>query len=53
MDLYPLGFEEDDRLRSAFIRNLTLQQLDLSATSSASTLTESALIPKSLTRNWG
>jgi hypothetical protein len=52
MDSYPLGFEEDDRLRSAFIRDLTLQQLDLSATSSASGPTESALIPKTLIRYW-
>ena len=52
MDSYPLGFEEDDRLRSAFIRDLTLQQLDLSATSSASELTKSAPIPKTLIRYW-
>ena len=26
MDSYTLGFEEDDRLRSAFTRDLTLQQ---------------------------
>jgi hypothetical protein len=29
MNAYPLRFEEDDRLRSAFIRDLTLQQLVL------------------------
>ncbi len=52
MDLYPLGFEEDDRLRSAFIRELTLQQLDRSATSSAAGLAESALIPKTLIQYW-
>jgi len=52
MDSYPLGFEEDDRLRSAFIRHLTLQQLDLSATSSAGELIEAALIPKTLIRYW-
>ena len=28
MEAYPPGFEEDDRLRSAFIRELTLQQVD-------------------------
>jgi hypothetical protein len=52
MDLYPHGFEEDDRLRSAFIRDLTLQQLDRSATSSAGGLAESALIPKTLIQYW-
>lgn len=52
MDRYPLGFEEDDRLRSDFIRHLTLQQLDLSAPSSSEKLTESALIPKTLVRYW-
>jgi hypothetical protein len=52
MDSYPLGFEEDDRLRSAFIRDLTLQQLDRSATSSAGGLAESALIPKTLIQYW-
>lgn len=52
MDLYPLGFEEDDRLRSAFIRDLTLQQLDRSATSSACEVAESALVPKTLIQYW-
>src|SRR4051812_8598622 len=51
MDLYPFGFEEDDRLRSAFIRDLTLHQLDRSA-SSAGGLAESALIPKTLIQYW-
>jgi mannosyltransferase OCH1-like enzyme len=52
MDSYPLGFEEDDCLRSAFIRDLTLQKLDLSATSGAGELIGSALIPKTLIRYW-
>jgi len=52
MDSYPLGFEEDDRLRSAFIRDLALQQLDRSVTSSVGGLTESAFIPKTLLRYW-
>lgn len=52
MDPYPLGFEEDDRLRSAFIRDVTLQQLDRSVTSSVGELTELALIPKTLIRYW-
>jgi hypothetical protein len=52
MDSYPFGFEENDRLRSAFIRNLTLEQLGWSATSNSGELTESALIPKTLIRYW-
>lgn len=52
MDSYPLGFEENDRLRSSFIRDLTLQQLDRSARSDADRLTEATLIPKTLIRYW-
>jgi hypothetical protein len=52
MDQYPLGFEEDDCLRSAFIRDLTLQQLDRLATSNDLGLTQSALIPRILIRYW-
>lgn len=52
MDSYPLGFEENDRLRSAFIRDLTLQQFERSVTSSTGGLAESALIPKTLIRYW-
>lgn len=52
MDSYPLGFEEDDRLRSAFIRELTLQQLDRKVASSTGGLAESALIPKTLIQYW-
>src|ERR1035438_3631300 len=52
MDPYQPGFEEDDRRRSAFIRDLTLQQRDFLATSSAGGLAESALIPKTLIRYW-
>jgi len=52
MDSYPIGFEEDGRLRSAFIRDLTLQQLDRSATWSAGNPTLSPLIPKTLIRYW-
>lgn len=52
MGLYPLGFEEDDRLRSVFIRNLTLQQLDCSATLNAGGLAEPPVIPKTLIRYW-
>jgi mannosyltransferase OCH1-like enzyme len=52
MDAYPLGFEEDDRLRSAFIRNLTLQQIDLTGTLSASNTPQSKIIPRTLIRYW-
>lgn len=52
MDWYPLGFEEDDRLRSDFIRDITLQQLDPSVTSNGGGLPQSALIPKTLVRYW-
>jgi len=52
MDSYPLGFEEDDGLRSAFIRNITLRQLDRSQTSEVGELTGLPLIPKTLVRYW-
>jgi mannosyltransferase OCH1-like enzyme len=52
MDAYPLGFEEDDRLRSAFIRNLTLQQLDRAGALSAVDAPQSAVIPRTLVRYW-
>lgn len=52
MESYPLGFEEDDRLRSAFTRDLTLQQLERSKSPSAGGLAEPALIPKTLIQYW-
>lgn len=52
MDAYPLGFEEDDRTRSVFIRNLTLQQLERAAVLSASDPSQSAVIPRTLIRYW-
>ena len=52
MDAYPPGFEESDRLRSDFIRDLTLQQLDRSATLSTGGPTQSAAIPRKLIRYW-
>jgi len=52
MDSYPLGFEEDDRLRSAFIRNLTLQQLDRSVTSNIAGSNLASSIPKTLVQYW-
>jgi len=36
MDAYPPGFEENDCLRSAFIRDLTLEQLNRAATKTSS-----------------
>lgn len=50
---YPPGFEEDDRLRSDFVRELTLAQLNASWGASGSecpTGTES--IPRTLVRFW-
>lgn len=52
MDAYPLGFEEDDRLRSTFIRKLTLQQLGRSVASSGSEAPLPSTIPKILVRYW-
>lgn len=52
MDSYPVGFENYDRLRSAFIRDLTLQQLDRFTTLSIGGPTQSALVPKTLIRYW-
>ncbi|HZO93244.1 MAG TPA: glycosyltransferase [Candidatus Baltobacteraceae bacterium] len=49
---YPPGFENDGRLRSAFIRDLSLQQLCRSIVSNGDALVESALIPKTLIRYW-
>jgi hypothetical protein len=52
MDAYPQGFEENDRLRSAFIRDLTLEQLDQAATPSAGGSTQREGIPRTLVRYW-
>jgi hypothetical protein len=52
MDAYPPGFEENDRLRSAFIRDITLQQLDRSATPSIGGSAQSAAVPRTLIRYW-
>lgn len=52
-DEYPAGFEEDDRLRSSFIRQLTLQQMQRDRTSSRAKRTDQAeLIPRTLVRFW-
>lgn len=52
MDSYSLGFEEDDQLRSNFIRDLTLQQLKLTPSPIDYDTADSALIPKILIRYW-
>jgi hypothetical protein len=54
IDEYPLGFEEDDRLRSDFIRQLTLQQLgrDRKSSSAGGRTDGTAQIPKTLVRFW-
>ena len=53
MDAYPPGFEEDDRLRSDFIRELMLRQLRRDRTSSRGERTDGmVLIPKTLVRFW-
>lgn len=50
---YPPGFEEDDRLRSDFIRRLTLRQLRGARTSSESEDADCAgPIPRTLVRFW-
>jgi len=52
IDGYPPGFEEDDRLRSDFIRYLTLLELGRAATLSTEELPPSPTIPKTLIRYW-
>ena len=52
MDAFPLGFEEDDCLRSIFIRTITLQQLDRAAAVSSGDTPLSAVIPKTIIRFW-
>jgi mannosyltransferase OCH1-like enzyme len=49
---YPLGFEEDDRLRSAFIRDLTLQQLDRRSVPGAGGTMRSRGMPRTVVRYW-
>jgi hypothetical protein len=52
-DQYPPGFEADDRLRSDFIRELTLRQLSRDRTSSREERADPALpIPRTLVRFW-
>lgn len=52
MDSYPLGFEEDDRLRSAFIRNLMRHQLDRSTTSNVAGSNLASSIPNTIVQYW-
>lgn len=51
-DPYPPGFEEDDRLRSDFIRDLTLKQLRADHASPRGERTEETPIPRTLVRFW-
>ena len=52
-DAYPPGFEEDDRLRSSFVRQLTLQQLErVGASSLPEPPEQTEPIPKTLVRFW-
>jgi hypothetical protein len=52
-DTYPPGFEEDDRLRSDFIRQLMLQQLGRDqAPSKYKRADRTTLIPRTLVRFW-
>lgn len=52
MNFYRTGFEEDDELRSSFIRDLTLQQLEHPASLGVDKQEMSPLIPKKLIRYW-
>lgn len=52
MDTYPPAFEENDCLRSAFIRDLMLEQLGRPATVSAGGPAQSEAVPKVLVRYW-
>ena len=53
MSSYPPGFENDDGLRSDFIRQLTLKQLERDGAASIEESTGQAeLIPRTLVRYW-
>jgi mannosyltransferase OCH1-like enzyme len=51
MDVYPLGFEECEDLRSAFIRNITLRQLQDSI-ETVQNFPGAAVLPRRLVRYW-
>jgi len=52
MNNYPLGFEEDDDLRSGFVRDLTLRQVEHPTTSILVNSGKEPNIPKTLVRYW-
>lgn len=52
MDTYQLGFEEFQDLRSTFIREITLRQLEASSGTAEAFHAEPELIPKRLVRYW-
>lgn len=52
MDAYPAGFEENDYLRSAFIRDLTLEQIDRAATRNSGGVNQADAVPRTLIRYW-
>src|SRR5687767_14841730 len=54
MDEYRLGFEEDERRRSDFIRELTLQQMGRAGDTSliSESAVDGAMIPRTLVRFW-
>lgn len=52
MERYLPGFETNHDLRSAFIREVTLQQIETSSESAADVAAESPLIPRRLIRYW-
>lgn len=51
-DAYPAGFEEDDRLRSAFLRELTLEQLARHSEVDVQESQQNQVIPHTLVRYW-
>ncbi len=52
MESYPPGFEERDDLRSAFIRHVTLQQLEASTAGALGPPLDTPVIPRTLVRYW-
>lgn len=52
MKAYPLGFEENDRLRSRFIRDLTLEQLSRAEALGPSKSDGRGTVPRTLVRYW-
>lgn len=52
LDDYALGFEEDDRLRSAFTRNITLHRSDRPAIAGIGSSIRPPNMPRTLIRYW-